>query len=164
MARLERSDGRGSLNGSFVGQALGLPIPGASRIRSRRDVGQGWHRRRQTTACRKAQDSISTDRTLDVERTPIPEPPRSCGFATQTSSMSGPPTFLWPEVSTRGSLRTLLPHGTTIFSTRTGHALHSLTLHSGSCHPEVFCRACSWHAFLPDQCDAGNPDQQAAQD
>ena len=40
---------------------------------------------------------------------------------------------------------------------------------SGSCHPErflempVFCRACSWHAFLYTQIDPGNRNQRVAQ-
>ena len=44
---------------------------------------------------------------------------KSCGFATQTSAMSGPPKFLWPEASARGTRRTVLSLGAIIFTTRT---------------------------------------------
>ena len=71
------------------------------------------------------------------------EPMQSCGFATQTSAMSGPPeilcgrkrqrrevAFLWPEASARGSriARTVDHNG---LNSETRHALHSLSLVQG---------------------------------
>ena len=46
-------------------------------------VGLGWHRRRQTSVCRR-------HRIAPAKQIPV-EPMRSCGFASQTSVMNGPP-------------------------------------------------------------------------
>ena len=51
----------------------------------------------------------------------------SCGFASQTSAMSGPPELLWPEASARGSRRALPQLG----RRSSNHALHSRTLAQG---------------------------------
>ena len=74
---------------------------------------------------------LCAEHRIDLFESTCIEPMRSCGFATQTSEMSGPPNSLWPEASTRGSLRTVLSLGATIFTTGTRHALHSLSLVQG---------------------------------
>ena len=99
--------------------------------------------------------SLAVARSGSCHPPTIIEPMESCGFATQTSSMSGPPNssvadwvregklILWPEALARGS-RSFGPKrqrgevvelffrlGPTIFTRRPRHALHSLSLVQG---------------------------------
>ena len=79
----------------MVGQALGLPIPRALRIRSRCHVGLRWHRLRETSVCRRHR--------IELFETAIIKLIRSCGFASQTSVMSGPPIVLMARRVSEGT-------------------------------------------------------------
>ena len=70
---------------------------------------------------------------IDLVRFNIDRTDESCGFASQTSAMSGPPELLWPEASARGSRRALPQLG----RRSSNHALHSRTLVQGRATPDL---------------------------
>ena len=73
----------------------------------------------------------------------------SCGFATQTSAMSGPPKAERTTPFTRLRSFRVVP-------------LEPFPV-ARSVNEGKPCRACSWHAFLRAQIDTDNPDRRVAQ-
>ena len=74
----------------------------------------GWHRRRQTSVCRRHR--------IDLFESSCIGRMQSCASHPDIVPMSGPPGILWPEASARGTHRTLLQRG----HNNSRHALHSL--------------------------------------
>ena len=111
--------------------------PGAQR-RAWSSSG-GWHRRRQTSVCRRHR--IKTPRPSHRWRSFRVVPPRQSGSVEPLNLVALPPRhrtdvrairrFLWPEASARGSFRTLDQRG----CSNPHHALRFANARSGTCHP-----------------------------
>ena len=109
---------------NLVGHALGMP---SSVPRSTRAIQiSGWHRRRETSVCRRHR--------IDLFESACIAPLTSCGCATQTSYRClGHPRFSMARSVSEGKLSngSYAEAQQQIFTKRSRHALHSLLLVQG---------------------------------